>query len=139
MKPMTLVAGTAAAALLIIVGPGTRPVQAGKRISPVAPACPAEASSRELDADGMKDRCVSRAQATCPPGQKLSVDALGQSDRCVAEGGAGKAGDGAKPACRAGLDLKVKSGEDSCERTEKPVCPPGFKLKATPKEDHCMP
>ena len=62
---------------------------AGPRIAPVAAACPAERPERAIDADGVNDRCVARAEAACPGGAELRTDATGVADACVVAGSAG--------------------------------------------------
>ena len=129
----------AAAVLLGVIGPAAGPVQAGKRLAPIAPLC--ASGTKEIDSDGEKDRCVTRAKATCEPGHTLAVDAVGEGDRCVADAGAGKpaeaAAKAAKPKCAPGLQLAAKKGEDACEHAEKPTCLSGFSLDVRQKEDFC--
>ena len=126
--------------LLVLLGLLAGSAHAGRRVGPVASRCPAEAQTREVDAAGVEDQCVSRTPPRCKAGRKLSLDSGGEADRCLPEAGAGKAGDeGDEPTCAVGLKLKPRPGEDLCERVEKPRCVSGFKLKATPGEDRCVP
>lgn len=125
---------------LVLLGLLAGSAHAGRRVSPVASRCPAEAQTREVDAAGVEDQCVSRMPPRCKAGRKLSLDASGEADRCVPEAGVQEAGgEGDKPRCAAGLKLKPRPGEDLCERVEKPRCVSGFKLKPTPGEDRCVP
>jgi hypothetical protein len=125
-----------AAVLLAVAGPGTSPADAGKRVGMVGAVCPAEASNKQIDADGVKDVCAAREPPSCVAPKRLVTDASGQSDRCLAEG-APTTGAGDKPSCPPALELKVRAGEDSCERVAKPVCPSGFHLSQRAKEDVC--
>jgi hypothetical protein len=125
-----------AAVLLVAVATGTSSVQAGRRIGAVGALCPADAPTKEIDEDGVKDVCVARAPETCAANRRLVQDAKGESDRCVAVGAATTAA-GEKPSCGAGFDLKVRAGADSCERRAKPICAEGFHLSPRAKEDHC--
>jgi hypothetical protein len=114
-----------------------------RRVAPVAPLCSPEAQTLEVDSVGVEDRGVSRSEPKCKPGQNLVVDAFGEGDGCLAQGSVGgpESGktEGKKPTCRGGLELKVRSGKDLCERVERPRCPSGFKPKARPGPDGCMP
>ena len=135
--------GTVGTFGLGILGLFAPPAAADPRVAPVAPLCSPEAKTLEVDSVGVKDRCVSRSEPNCKPGQNLVVDAVGEGDRCLAQGSAGghESGktEGTKPTCGAGLELKVTSGKDLCERVERPRCPSGFKLRARPGPDACMP
>jgi len=125
-----------AAVSLILLAVLPTAAHAGKRLSPVSPRCPAEASSKEIDAEGKEDRCASRVPPTCKAGTTLAVDAAGEADRCMPASGAGK---GDAPTCPPQLKLHAKAGQDSCERVEKPQCPSGYKMKAMSGEDMCVP
>jgi hypothetical protein len=133
---ITMATKLAAAVSLILLAVLPTAAHAGKRVSPVSPRCPAEAPSKEIDAEGKEDRCASRMPPTCKTGMTLAVDAAGEADRCMPEG---KAGKGDSPNCPPQLKLHAKSGPDSCERVDKPQCPDGFKLKVMSGEDMCTP
>jgi hypothetical protein len=126
-----------AAVLVVAVGSGSTSVQAGRRIAPVGALCPADAPDKHIDGRGLSDVCVALAPASCAANRRLVQDASGPSDRCVAEGASATGGE--KPSCRAGFDLKVQAGADSCERVAKPVCASGFHLSSRAREDFCEP
>lgn len=130
--------------LAVILGVLAAAVQAGGRVGPVAPLCSPEAQTKEIDAAGVEDQCVSRTPPRCKSGKKPSVDAAGDADRCMPEASGGKtsaaaAAAGDEPVCRAGLTLRVRPREDVCERVEKPSCPSGLKLRPRRGEDACVP
>ena len=117
---------------LAVVGLGGV-TRAGKVVN-VGAKCPDDGSKRQIDADGLKDLCVLTAEPICPEGTQPVVDTKGEEDRCLKPG---QTGDGVKPSCRSGLQLKKRQGEDSCERSEPPTCRAKFRLKVQPGEDLC--
>jgi hypothetical protein len=130
MVPMRLVLVTCVA-----LAAAQAPLLAGPRVAPVASACPAERPHREPDADGTRDRCVARADATCPAGTALRTDATGQADACAPD----STDPGKAPKCPGGTQLRVAAGKDPCESAGPPTCPSGFKLKPTKGPDQCHP
>jgi hypothetical protein len=112
------------------------PLFAGRRIAPVTSSCTAERPQREVDADGVKDRCVARSRPTCPTGTELRSDVNGEADACVA-GSAGGAAAGSAPQCVRDSRLRPAAGEDVCEQAGSPACPPSSKLKAAKGQDRC--
>ena len=111
---------------------------AGPRIAPVAATCSAEQPQRAIDADGVRDRCVARADPQCGRGAELRTDATGPADACVVPGStSGKAAKSKTPGCGSGYRLQVAAGKDACENAGPPVCPKGSKLEARPGEDQC--
>lgn len=126
MKTLALIAGAALLCPLLLEGP---PPKARPRIAPVVPSCSPDAITTVLDLEGEADRCVSRATPTCKRGQ-LAADQDNEMDRCIPER--------KKPACRPGLELKVRAGEDVCERLELPRCPSGLKLTPMAGQDRCI-
>ena len=112
---------------------------AGPRIAPVAAVCPADRPERAIDADGVNDRCVARAEAACPGGAEFRTDATGVADACVAAGSAGgaSAGKGKPPKCGSGFRLRVAAGKDACEKAGPSSCPSGSRLETRRGEDLC--
>jgi hypothetical protein len=112
---------------------------AGSRIAPVAAMCPAERPERAIDADGERDRCVARADPTCPSGAEPRTDVTGPADACVVAGSTSgaNAGKGKPPKCGSGFRLRVAAGKDACEKAGPPLCPSGSSLMAKRGEDQC--
>ena len=127
------------AATCMAVAVASAPLLAGSRIAPVAASCPAERPQRAIDADGERDRCVARADPTCPSGAELRIDVTGRADACVVAGSTSgtNAGKGKPPKCGSGFGLRVAAGKDACEKAGPPLCPSGSRLTARPGEDQC--
>lgn len=127
------------AAAWVVAAAAPASLLAGPRIAPVAAICPAERPERAIDADGVNDRCLARAEATCPGGAELRTDATGVADACVVAGSAGgaSAGKGKPPKCESGFRLHVAAGKDACEKAGPSSCPSGSHLEPRRGEDLC--
>jgi len=124
----------AATGLAAAIAPSS--LLAGPRIAPVAAACPAERPERAIDADGVNDRCVARAEAMCPSGAELRTDVTGVADACVAAGST-STNKGKTPKCGSGFRVRVAAGKDACEKAGPSSCPSGSRLEPKQGEDLC--
>lgn len=125
--------GRIAVAMACVVFPALE--AAAGRMSPVAPRCLGNARTLTVDFEKDEDRCVTRAEPTCPEGTSLKPDAEKKADRCAAEGDAKLQ----KPKCSLRLKLVEKDGADTCELIENPACPSSFGLKRREGPDVCNP
>ena len=110
---------------------------AGRKIGDVTATCPSDLPQRSKDADGVRDRCLARADPKCADGAELRHDVAGEADACVVAGPTAGSDAGKAPKCGSGFHLRVAAGKDVCEKTGPPTCPTGFTLKAKPGEDQC--
>ena len=127
------------AAAVVAAAMTAAPLVAGPRIAPVAATCPPERSERATDADGVRDRCLTRADPVCAKGAELRTDAAGPADACVAAGSTSgpDAGKGKPPKCESGFRLRAAAGKDACEKAAAPLCPKGSNYQPKPGEDQC--
>ena len=125
-----------AAWMVLSVAPAS--LLAGAKIADVTATCPPDLPQRSKDADGVRDRCLARADPKCAEGAALRLDVRGETDLCVAAGAASTGTDvGAPPKCGSGFHLRVAAGKDVCEKSGPPTCPTGFQLKPKAGEDQC--
>ena len=120
-------------AMLVAAWAAAPPLLAGPRIAPVPSNCNPERPQREVDVDGLKDRCVARTTPTCPSGTELKSDVNGEADACLAGGSSA----GRTPQCVRDARLRPAAGPDVCEMAGPPACPLHSKLKPAKGEDRC--
>ena len=82
-----------------------------RKMAAISTHCP-DGTKRSIDVDGERDACVASSAPTCDASRALTVDAEGTADQCVSSSGAASA----VPQCAAGKDLKVREGEDKCNK-----------------------